>query len=60
MRKRISEILEHLNKGIHEREEVIAVSLLAALADQNIFLLGPPGTAKSLISRRLSHAFETK
>jgi len=60
MKKRISKILEHLNTGIHEREEVIAVSLLAALADQNIFLLGPPGTAKSLISRRLSHAFETK
>jgi len=60
VKKRISEILEHLNTGIHEREEVIAVSLLAALADQNIFLLGPPGTAKSLISRRLSHAFETK
>ncbi len=60
MKKRINEILEHLNKGIHEREEVIAVLLLAALADQNIFLLGPPGTAKSLISRRLSHAFETK
>ena len=60
MKKRISEILEYLNTGIHERKEVIAVSLLAALAGQNIFLLGPPGTAKSLISRRLSHAFETK
>jgi len=60
MKKRISEILEYLNTGIHERKEVIAVSLLAALAGQNIFLLGSPGTAKSLISRRLSHAFETK
>jgi MoxR-like ATPase len=60
VKTRINKILEHLNKGVHEREEVIAVSLLAALADQNIFLLGPPGTAKSLISRRLSHAFETE
>ena len=57
---RINKILEKLNTGLYEREEVIAVSLLASLADQNIFLLGPPGTAKSLISRRLSHAFETK
>ncbi len=60
MKERISKIIEHLNTDVHEREEVIAVSLLAALADQNIFLLGPPGTAKSLISRRLSHAFEIK
>ena len=56
---RISRIIESLNGGIHEREETIAVAFLAALSDQNIFLFGPPGTAKSLIARRLSHAFET-
>ena len=59
MKKRVIQIIEHLNKGIHEREETIAVSFLAALSDQNVFLFGPPGTAKSLIARRLSHAFET-
>ena len=59
MKKRITKIVEILNKGIHEREETIAVSFLAALSGQNIFLFGPPGTAKSLIARRLSHAFET-
>ena len=59
MKKRMTQIIECLNKGIHEREETIAVSFLAALSDQNIFLFGPPGTAKSLIARRLSHAFET-
>ncbi|SMM99809.1 MoxR-like ATPase [uncultured Candidatus Thioglobus sp.] len=56
---RINKILKKLNNGLHEREEINAVALLAALADQNIFLLGPPGTAKSLVSRRLSHAFQT-
>jgi MoxR-like ATPase len=59
LRERVTEIIESLNEGIHEREEIIAVSFLAALSDQNVFLFGPPGTAKSLIARRLSHAFET-
>ena len=59
MKKRMMKIVEILNNGIHEREETIAVSFLAALSGQNIFLFGPPGTAKSLIARRLSHAFET-
>ncbi len=59
MKERIIKIIESLNEGIHEREETIAVSFLAALSNQNVFLFGPPGTAKSLIARRLSHAFET-
>jgi len=59
LKARITAIIENLNQGIHERNEVIAVSFLAAFSDQNIFLFGPPGTAKSLIARRLSHAFET-
>ena len=59
LKERTTKIIETLNEGIHERDETIAVSFLAALSDQNIFLFGPPGTAKSLIARRLSHAFET-
>ena len=59
LKERITKIIETLNEGIHERDETIAVSFLAALSDQNVFLFGPPGTAKSLIARRLSHAFET-
>ncbi|MFT4929245.1 MAG: MoxR-like ATPase [Phenylobacterium sp.] len=54
----ISTLIKQLKTGIFERNEAIAVALLAALADQNIFLLGPAGTAKSLVSRRLSCAFK--
>ena len=59
LEERIIKIIESLNEGIHEREEIIAVSFLAALSNQNVFLFGPPGTAKSLIARRLSQTFET-
>lgn len=58
LKPRIKAILEKLNEGLHEREEVISVALLSALAGHNSFLFGPPGTAKSLISRRISRAFK--
>lgn len=60
LKTRMNNIIDYLKDGIFERDEIIAVSLLSALADQNIFLYGPPGTAKSLISRRLSKAFKTE
>lgn len=55
---RIKKIINELTTGLHEREEIIAVAFLAAVSGQNTFLLGPPGTAKSLISRRIACAFK--
>ena len=57
--QRIKEIIRQINQRLHEREEVVAVALLAALAGQHTFLLAPPGTAKSLISRQIAKAFKT-
>lgn len=57
-KERMEQLVGKLGAGIHERDEIIAVSLLGALAGQNTFLYGPPGTAKSLISRRISTAFK--
>ena len=58
LQTRISNVIEHICQGMHEREEIISVALLGALSNQNTFLYGPPGTAKSLISRRIACAFE--
>lgn len=58
VQSKISTLINQLCDGIHEREQIMAVCLLGAIAGHNTFLFGPPGTAKSLISRRLANAFE--
>ena len=54
----IKKLLKMLSKGVYEKEHIIAMALLSAIAGESIFLLGPPGTAKSLVARRLKVAFK--
>ena len=57
IREKINNLIREMSRGAYEREEVIALSLLSAMAGESIFLLGLPGVGKSMVARRLKSAF---
>lgn len=58
LKNKLKKLLSNLNMGLIGREDTIKLSLLSILAQENIILFGPPGTAKSEISRRISNIIE--
>src|SRR5574343_1181607 len=57
LRDRLPSLLEALERGLVERRRIVRLCLLAALAGEHSLLIGPPGTAKSELARRLHAVF---
>ncbi len=54
---RLGDLIAGLEAGLLERGTAARLALLATLAGEHVLLIGPPGTAKSELARRLHRAF---
>ena len=59
-KNRIESIIKELSQGVYEKDQALKLVLLSFLSGKSAFLYGPPGTAKSLIARRVALAFDIK
>lgn len=57
IRQWINDLVTGLSQDLFEKDKAIRLALLSSVAGESIFLLGPPGVAKSMIARRLKHAY---
>jgi len=55
--QRLRQLRDALLTGLVERDLPVRLALIASLAGEHLLMVGPPGTAKSLVARRLHLAF---
>lgn len=53
MKNKLQDLRVELKKAFHEREDLVDAMLTAIVAREHVFVLGPPGTAKSMIAETL-------
>ncbi|HRE91215.1 MAG TPA: AAA family ATPase, partial [Myxococcota bacterium] len=58
IRRKVARILTAFDRAFVEREREARLTLLAVLSGHHALLLGPPGTAKSLLARGLAMVLE--
>ncbi len=56
-KEKIQSLIEEMSDGLLEREHQIKLMMLAALSGEHVLLIGPPGTAKSELAKRLKNVF---
>ncbi|GIM15029.1 hypothetical protein Vretimale_17901 [Volvox reticuliferus] len=54
LKAKLKNAISIMQEGLVERDAEVRLLLLAAMAGEHILLIGPPGTAKSEIGRRLN------
>src|SRR5262245_52829451 len=52
----LREAISHASRGLVERESLVEMIALSAVAGEHMLVIGPPGTAKSEAVRRVAQA----
>lgn len=56
--EKVKKIVGELDASFVERKKAVRLSLLAMLSGEHVVLLGPPGTAKSLLARTICEVIQ--
>ncbi|MGL5369544.1 MAG: AAA family ATPase [Plesiomonas shigelloides] len=59
IQQRLTTLQEELQTGLVGRTQAVKIALLALLAEENVLLVGPPGTAKSLLARKIAQSIQS-
>jgi len=59
MKQKIQSLLADMNTGLIDREHATKAALLSLFAAENLVLIGPPGTAKSMVACRVAQHIQT-
>ncbi|MEZ8095709.1 AAA family ATPase [Photobacterium swingsii] len=56
-KNKLQTLMTQMSDGLLEREHQVRLMMLAALSGEHVLLVGPPGTAKSELAKRLKSVF---